>query len=767
MTVPGSGSLAERVVRALAGAATAAEATQDVLRELARRYDAAMAVLWLLDERDGMLRSTADWAAGDDLREFRDVCRRLALPEGVGIVGGVLASGEPAVVEDISAEPHFPRAEAAASAGLRSTMAAPLLVPGGILGVVELLDREARAYDTADTAELEIVARQLGAYLNRLRTEDRLRVSEERSASIVAAALDCVITMDHRGLVTDFNPAAEATFGYTREQALGQVLAELIIPPELRDAHHRALATYVELGRATILNQRLELTGMRADGTAFPLELTVTRLGTSDPPHFAGFLRDITDRRRSEGEHDRLLREAVTSRALAEAAQQRSAAARAAAEQARSEAEAAGMRLALLAQAGEQMLATRDYEQTMQQVVELAVPAVADWCSITIGEPRGALRTVAVAHSDVGKMARAGELTRRFPPAPDAPVGAAAVIRSGRSELIDPIEEEHLRLAARDEEHLALLRELAPRAVLTVPLRSPRKVFGALTLAISESGRRFTPEDVAMAENLGTRAALAIENARLFSERSHIAETLQRSLLPTRLPSVPGVDLAARYRAAGEANLVGGDFYDVFRSGDGVWTAILGDVSGKGPEAAALTALTRHTLRAGALRESSPKANLRLLNEALLASRDELMSRFATVIYARVCRDPGGAGAVVTVSTGGHLPPLVVRANGELEAVDLRGTLLGAVEDVELDDLDVQLAPGDLMLLYTDGVTEVRPREPRYGERLLKRVLLEHADANAQELVRAVEDAAVAAQEGEPRDDIALIAIRAEPDGRK
>jgi len=632
---------------------------------------------------------------------------------------------------------------------------------------VELLDREARAYDTADTAELEIVARQLGAYLNRLRTEDRLRVSEERSASIVAAALDCVITMDHRGLVTDFNPAAEATFGYTREQALGQVLAELIIPPELRDAHHRALATYVELGRATILNQRLELTGMRADGTAFPLELTVTRLGTSDPPHFAGFLRDITDRRRSEGEHDRLLREAVTSRALAEAAQQRSAAARAAAEQARSEAEAAGMRLALLAQAGEQMLATRDYEQTMQQVVELAVPAVADWCSITIGEPRGALRTVAVAHSDVGKMARAGELTRRFPPAPDAPVGAAAVIRSGRSELIDPIEEEHLRLAARDEEHLALLRELAPRAVLTVPLRSPRKVFGALTLAISESGRRFTPEDVAMAENLGTRAALAIENARLFSERSHIAETLQRSLLPTRLPSVPGVDLAARYRAAGEANLVGGDFYDVFRSGDGVWTAILGDVSGKGPEAAALTALTRHTLRAGALRESSPKANLRLLNEALLASRDELMSRFATVIYARVCRDSGGAGAVVTVSTGGHLPPLVVRANGELEAVDLRGTLLGAVEDVELDDLDVQLAPGDLMLLYTDGVTEVRPREPRYGERLLKRVLLEHADANAQELVRAVEDAAVAAQEGEPRDDIALIAIRAEPDGRK
>jgi PAS domain S-box-containing protein len=165
------------------------------------------------------------------------------------------------------------------------------------------------------------VGQQLGFYLGRRRVEDRLRASEESSASIVQAALDCIITMDHRGRVLDFNPAAELTFGYERDETIGELLAELIIPPEFRDAHHQALAAYVERRQASIMGHRLELVGMRRDGTQFPVELTVTRVGTREPPVFAGFIRDIGERRAAEEQLGRLLEREQAERARAEHAE--------------------------------------------------------------------------------------------------------------------------------------------------------------------------------------------------------------------------------------------------------------------------------------------------------------------------------------------------------------------------------------------------------------------------------------------------------------
>jgi PAS domain S-box-containing protein len=685
--------LGDRLVRAVAAARTRAEGTDGLLREGARATGARVAVLWVLDERTGALRWGGDWSAAPGAEAFREACRRITFTPGVGLVGEVVERDAPVVaqVEDL------PREEPARAAGLRSVVAAPLRGPDGPLGVLELWLEDAGEPDAALLEDLQLVSGQVAGYLGRLRVEDRLRASEERSSSIVDAALDCVVAMDHLGRIVDFNPMAETTFGYAREDVVGEVLADLIIPPWLRDAHHTALARYVETGDAHILNRRIELTAMRADGTTFPVELAVTRLGSRHPPSFAGFIRDLTTSREAERERERLLREAMTSRAVAEAAQTRS-------ERAQDDAEAAQRRLTLLARAGERMIAGGDYERTMQEVAELAVAGVADFCAVDVDEGGGVRRRVAAA-----------------PAGADAPTDGD---------------------------------------VLRVPLRTPRRRLGELVLASGPSRGPFEPDDVAMAHSLGARCALAIENARLFRERSHIAETLQRSLLPTRLPHVPGLDVATRYRAAGEHNLVGGDFYDFFRSGDGVWTAILGDVAGKGPEAAALTALTRHTLRAGALREPSPMANLRLLNEALLAAdQDSSTTRFATVVYTRICRRDGRV--VVTVSTGGHLPPVVVHADGSMSYVPIRGTLLGALEDVELDEEDVELRPGDLMLLYTDGVTEVRPRDPGFGERLLEQVLRDRHGAPAAEIVDAIDHAVVDAQVGEPRDDIALIAVRA------
>ncbi len=688
--------LGERLVRAIASAQTHADGTDALMQEAGRATGARVVVLWILDERARALRWAGDWGADADAQAFRDACRRITFAPGVGVVGEALEADDP-VWKEVAA---IPRATPALAAGLRAVVAAPLGGPDGPLGVLECFTASAEEPAPAVLEDLRLVTSQLAGYLGRLRIEERLQASEERSSSIVGAALDCIVAMDHRGRVLDFNPAAEATFGYARDAVVGEVLADLIIPPELRDAHHRSLSRYLETGEPTILNRRLELTAMRADGSTFPVELTVTRLGTRRPPTFAGFIRDLTANREAEVEHERLLREAMLSRAVAEAAQERSEAAQGATE-------AAQRRLMLLARAGERLIAGGDYERTMQEVAELAVPAVADWCAITVHEGRGVRRRVGTAPSGA--------------PEPEAPE--------------------------------------ADR--ITVPLRTPRRAIGELALAMTGSGRRLEADDRAMAESLAARCALAVENGRLFAERSHIADTLQRSLLPARLPEVPGLDAAARYRAAGEHNLVGGDFYDFFRSGDGVWTAILGDVTGKGPEAAALTALTRHTLRAGALRESSPMANLQLLNEALLAARahDASAARFATVVYTRICRSNGRV--VVTVSTGGHMPPVVLRADGAIEYVPISGTLLGALEDVVLDEEEVELAPGDLMLLYTDGVTEARPREPRFGEQLLEQVLRDHLGAPAARVVEALEHAVVAAQEGEPRDDIALIAVRA------
>jgi serine phosphatase RsbU (regulator of sigma subunit) len=299
---------------------------------------------------------------------------------------------------------------------------------------------------------------------------------------------------------------------------------------------------------------------------------------------------------------------------------------------------------------------------------------------------------------------------------------------------------------------------MAPRSAITVPLNAGRRTIGALTLVTAESRRRYGADDLRLAEILAARAALAVENARLYEERSHIARTLQRSLLPPALPDVPGLELAARYRAAGDENEVGGDFYDVFRGRGDFWTLLIGDVAGKGPEAAAVTALTRHTLRALTLRGAGARECLELLNDALL-NEESVAGRFCTVLYIRACAEAEG-GMTLTLATGGHLPPRVLRADGTLGRLDLRGSIVGGLRTPVLDEVDAHLAPGDTLVMFTDGATELRGRDPGDGERLLDELLAEHAGAAPAELAEAIERRVVELQDGDPRDDIAVLIAR-------
>jgi serine phosphatase RsbU (regulator of sigma subunit) len=298
--------------------------------------------------------------------------------------------------------------------------------------------------------------------------------------------------------------------------------------------------------------------------------------------------------------------------------------------------------------------------------------------------------------------------------------------------------------------------------VIIAPLTARGRSMGTLTLASAESGRRFEEADVQLAQELARRAGIAIDNARLYTERSRIAHTLQARLLPGRLPDVPGLAIAARYRAAGELNEVGGDFYDAFERENGSWAFVVGDVSGKGAEAAAVTALARYTLRATAFDGASPARALERLNEAMLADGT---AQFATVVLvcARVLAD---GRTEVDLALGGHLPPLVLRRDGQVEAVGEFGGLLGAYRDPSLVDARLTLEPGDVMLLYTDGVTEAGPRSAPVAQEGLEAFLAGLAGMGPDEIVEAVERFAVDAQDGEPQDDIALLAICVRhPDG--
>jgi PAS domain S-box-containing protein len=412
--------------------------------------------------------------------------------------------------------------------------------------------------------------------------------------------------------------------------------------------------------------------------------------------------------------------------------------------------------LEFLAEAGAVLTSSLDYGKTMNKLVKLAVPRIAHWCSVEILE-EGEIRPVAVAHADPALVDRTWELRRRWRAAPGSPIGPAEVIRTGTSQLFERISDDELREAARDDEHLEMMRALGFSAAMIVPLRARGRTFGAVTFISSDPGRTYGSADLALAEGLAERAAQAADNARLYQERARVARALQQSLLPQRLPRLEWMEIAARYRAAGEVE-VGGDFYDVFEAADGAWFAAIGDVQGKGPEAAAVTGLARYTIRAAAVTERVPSRILRTLNQAIL---NEWTDRFATVSLARIRRSR--RGAELAVSCGGHPLPYVLRSSGELETAECKGNLLGAFEEVQLSDHGIKLRPGDAVVMYTDGVTEEHKGKRVFGEDRLVALLRELVGSDAETIAGRIEQAVLDFGEPEPRDDMAVLVLRLPP----
>ncbi len=810
---------------------------------------------------------------------------------------------------------------------------------------------------------------------------------------MLEASLDAIVAMDHEGRVVEWNAAAESTFGYTRDEALDGQMGDLIVPPELREAHRKGLARYLETGEAHVMGKRLEMPAIRKDGTEFPVELTITRVGGADPPLFMGNLRDITDLKTAEVLLDRRVGQQLATASLggeamvaatveevaARAAQLGSAgllggavriygpgahdladsgadadelrdalrriAARAIAEDetAVGEVEAsasldaqrliatpiiggdgplgavaasvpaasftesdmafvesiaailagASVRSAVFAELqtsreqldvifrnvaeaitaqtasgelayandaaarltgfdtaeelisapveeivgrfevmddqrrplpfdqlpGRQTLRTGqtheavvvyrikatgeekwsrvrsspvrnergevafainivrditeehreerearflarvsavlgsslDYEVTLRRVADLVVPEFADWCTVETVEPDRTLRPIAVAHTDPAKVDLVGDFRGRYTYTIDDDLPLAHVIRTGHRELLPDIPDELLEQAIPDPDDLEAIRRLGIRSSLIVALPARGRILGAISMAMSESGRAFQPADVTLLEEVARRAAVAIDNARLFAERNHIAQTLQRSLLPPYLPEVPGLDIAATYRAALAGTDVGGDFYDVFRFDEDRWAVVLGDVQGKGVEAASLVGLARHTLRAAALTASRPQRVLRLLNQALIAHPTD---RLCTAALALISRTAGGA--TVQVAVAGHAPPLIRRVDGTVEPVEARGTILGCFEDIDVDTGRAELGVGDALVLYSDGAVG---RGDPLVETMARYLATAGPPGPASALAEHVGRSIAQDQPDGPQDDVTLVVV--------
>jgi PAS domain S-box-containing protein len=927
------------VTRALSEAGTLADAAPKVLEAVCGALGWRLGVIWALEEGSSTLRCVDVWLApGTAATRFVAACRGARFAPGVGLPGRVFEAGEPLWIPDVATDEGFTRAALATEAGLHGALAFPIALRGQSLGVVEFFSERIDRPDDDLLAMLAGAGGQVGQFVERTQAEAAVRDSEARTRAIVQSALDSVIAIDAAGRITEFNPAAERTFGYRREDVLGLEMAELIVPPRFRRRHRAGLSRALDHGEGSLLGRRVELAGMRADGEEFPVEVTVTRVEGPGPVLFTGYLRDITERRRAEEELARLLGAEQESRRQAEVARQQLAflaeagnllassldfasalqglgemavslladaclvdvldadgsvrrmvavhadpgmqglmaelgahppdprganpAVRAmrskrsefdteiteeflrdiarderhhrlirdlgfqsyiavplvargrvlgaitllstnpdrrygpadvalaedlarrtaltidnarlydaeqearqraerlyqAEQAARSEAEEGRRRLAFLAEASKVLAkALQDYERTLADVAQLAVPTFADWCAVDLAGEGQSIQRVAIVHSDPEKRDLAVELQRRYPPDPEAPFGVANVLRTGQPEVVPEIAPEMLAAAAPDAEWLSIVSALGLRSSMIVPLVARGRTVGAISFASAESGRRYGDGDLVLAEELAQRAALAVDNARLFRERSHVARTLQQSLLPPQLPRIPGVEIAALYRPAGEGAEIGGDFYDLFETADGDWAVVIGDVCGKGADAASVIGLVRYTVRALATQERRPSRILAMLNEAL---RQQVADdQFCTVAYLRL--RPQGDGMGLTLSCGGHPLPLVLRSAGGVEPVGEPGTLLGVFPDPRLSDHAVRLEPGDALVLYTDGVVEERSAEgTMFGDARLSQTLLEATGASAEEIARTIEAEVMAFRPEAPRDDMAILVLQ-------
>jgi len=380
-------------------------------------------------------------------------------------------------------------------------------------------------------------------------------------------------------------------------------------------------------------------------------------------------------------------------------------------------------------------------------VARLAVPTFADWCAIDVVED-DRLHRLAVHHVDPEKVQLAIELESRYPSDRNATGGAWQVIRTGRSNLLAEITDEMLVAGARDEEHLRLARALNLRSGLIVPLTARGRTLGVMTWVAAESGRRYDASDVSFAEDLGKRCAIAIDNSQLYSQTLEIANRLQAAALPDLSKGVEGWEVASHYSPAGRTE-VGGDFFDAIALPGGRLVVFVGDVMGRGVQAAAAMAQMRASIRAYIADDPAPAAVLGRLDR-LFETYD--LTQLVTLIYLVVDTVTGELRAM----NAGHPPPVVIRGDGSVEQLPYAdGAPLGVAP--ERQEQVFEIHPGDTLLAFTDGLIERREEDIDVGQaRLVAATGLLREAPLSDALDRLVDEVRDHSRE----DDVAALAVR-------
>ena len=795
--------------------------------------------LWEIPQSDRMLRFVDGWSADTlDAEPLWTESRRLRLGRGTGLPGTAWDRAEVVAIDDVQAERGLPRQEIFGELELEGALAIPVPLgdPERVLGVAEFYAQSFSSPDVDLMALLVGFTDQLAMFMTRRRAETALRESEGLKSAMLASAYDCVIGMDHLGRVIEFNEAAEKTFGYRREEAVGRELASLIIPAELQEGHREGLARYLETGEVRIMNRRTELTAARRDGSKFPIELAVTRIPDSDPPMFTGYLRDVSDRVEAERVRAHLAavventHEAVMSKDLNGIITSWNDAAtrlygylpdevigqpisvlippdhareewrildRIRADERVDTYETERIRkdgvridVALtvspikdpalgivgasivvreitaekrrrtaqefLARTAVALEASLDPDETARTIVETAVPDLAELCIIDFCEEDGSIGPATAAAADPAVAQELERLRREHTLDLEGQHPVARALRTGRPivlhDLTRPEVEDEI---AQSDDHRTFMRRAGYNSAVVAPMVARGRLVGALSFLHVANDRRYDESDLGLIDDVAARAAMALDNARLYADRDRIASVLQRGLRPDEPEPIPGLDLAVVFEAAGEGVELGGDFYDVVPAGDAYYV-LVGDVAGHGPEVAAYTAQIRHTVRALAPFSADPARIVERVNSVLVET--DTGERFATMQLARIGSKESGA-IDVELASAAHPPAVVARRDGSTQTLS-GGAIVGVWPNAQADVHRFEIEPGETLLVYTDGWLEAGPVSNHRTADELAAAVAAGARDDLGELLDRLRGDAVTRAGVELRDDLVLLGIR-------
>jgi PAS domain S-box-containing protein len=709
-----------RVAARLIEGSSLEEIAPDFLEAVAGLLRWEAAALWAVPAEAEALRFVEGWSReGMDASSLWRQSRDLRFHRGDGLPGQAWESGEIVIVPDHSRYTGpLPRGDQAAALGLNASLAIP--VPIGEPEEVRVIAEFHTGFVSIEPDELTVVlagfAEQLAAFVEDRRVAAGLAAGEQARlhlAEVVRGTQDAVLSKDLFGIVTTWNPAAERMYGYSAEEAIGRHISFIV--PEDHKNEEQVILERVRRGETL---ETYETERIRADGARIAVSLTVSPI-TNPRAGLIGasvIARDIT---------------AETRRRRAQE---------------------------FLVAASRLLDTSLDVEQTARTIVGTAVPELAEICVIDFLREDGTYGDSVVAGADPAAAARLEEIRRDAPLDPDSDHPVPKVMRADKPMIWrDLTATDVIDQVAQNEDHRRLITDAGYNSAAVVPLIARGRKLGAVSFLHASRDLRYDPGDLSFLGELGDRAAMALDNARLYSERTRISESLQRGLRPPRPPRVAGLSIEVVFEAAGEGIEIGGDLYDVLETEDGCWV-VIGDVAGKGTDAAAVSVALRHAVR-GLTREiDEPEEVLARVNELLLGGSS--LNDFATAMLLRLWRQEAGGWRVAAASAG-H-PPAVHVGGGEPRLLG-GGVVLGAWEDATVHSHELELAPGEALVLCTDGWFEAGPVASHAEPAALAEMVSALSRLELAELTARLRADAIRRGGGLLRDDLVILALRPDP----